>query len=276
MLFFKLSGGGNDFIALAEPEETPAAERIRKLCSRGLSVGADGLFTVRRTPEGVRMDYWNADGRPAEFCLNGTRCAVRLALHLGWTSDALTVFTGAGPVAASAAGEHEIVLRVHPPKTRPRALTVAIGGENFDGSRVTVGVPHFVLSWPQPLDGAPVETLGKRLRHAEEFAPAGANVHFVCFPNAHELQIRTYERGVEAETLACGSGVLSATAAGIHSGDLDFPVRAHTRGGFVFTIDGEAQNGTISSWSLQGDARLVAEGYWHPGAEIPPPASSRA
>src|SRR5689334_17237933 len=98
--FYKLSGSGNDFLALAEPEETPAAGQIRAWCRRGVSIGADGLFVLRQTEGGAVMDYFNADGLAADLCLNGTRCAAQLAFRLGWAQDRVQLRTGAGSVAA--------------------------------------------------------------------------------------------------------------------------------------------------------------------------------
>lgn len=98
---FRLSGGGNDFLALAEPRTAPDERQIRSWCRRGLSLGADGLFVLRRQGTDVAMDYFNADGRIAELCLNGTRCAARLARHLGWCESEVRLITGAGPVRAS-------------------------------------------------------------------------------------------------------------------------------------------------------------------------------
>ena len=113
--YFRLSGGGNDFLALVEPGREPSADQIRAWCARGLSLGADGLFLLRRSPAGARMDYFNADGRPAALCVNGTRCAARLALELGWAADDLVVETGAGPVAARRAADDAIALTLPVP-----------------------------------------------------------------------------------------------------------------------------------------------------------------
>ena len=98
--FFKVSGSGNDFLALAEPFKTPPPETIRAWCRRGVSVGGDGLFVLRRAEGGVTMEYFNADGFPADLCLNGTRCAAQLAFHLQWAQETVLIRTGAGNVSA--------------------------------------------------------------------------------------------------------------------------------------------------------------------------------
>jgi diaminopimelate epimerase len=261
--FFKLSGGGNDFLALAEPDETPPPERIRAWCRRGVSLGADGLFILRRAPEGTAMDYFNADGFPADLCLNGTRCAAQLAFHLGWAAEAVTVRTGAGPVAARRLDEGRIRLELPAPEA-PRPLVVEIDGIARAGYRLRVGVPHFVLPWEE-LERAPVRRLGAAIRHHAVFEPEGTNVNFVRYPEKHRMEIRTFERGVEDETLACGTGVLAGAAVGLAMGSLELPIRALTRGGFELEVD--AGRGW---WSLGGDARVVAEGTLLPPAAAAP------
>lgn len=276
--FYFLSGGGNDFIALAEPDRFPVPDEIRSWTTRGLSLGADGLFVLGREDGGVRMDYFNADGSRGELCLNGTRSAARLAFHLGWARDAIEIETDAGKIAAESAGENRVRLAVPPPGALRQAAPELTDGEErrrHPGWLVTVGVPHFVLLGVEDLGQAPVESLGRRLRHHPDFAPAGANVDFARLPDPGSLEIRTYERGVEAETLACGTGVLATVAAAVAAGQAEPPVGALTRGGFTLEVETEVgEDRRIQSWTLTGDARLVAEGELHPGAEgLPTPPS---
>jgi diaminopimelate epimerase len=270
--FFKVSGGGNDFLALAEPEETPPPERIRAWCRRGVSLGADGLFILRRTPGGTSMDYFNADGFPADLCLNGTRCAAQLAFHLGWAEDAVDVRTGAGTMAARRLDERRVRLELPAPEA-PRELAVDVkagGGIPRAGFRLSVGVPHFVLLWEE-LETAPVRELGAEIRRHAVFEPEGTNVNFVRYPEKHHMEIRTFERGVEDETLACGTGVLAGVAVGVATGRLELPVRALTRGGFELEVDGAPEGGR---WRLGGDARVVAAGdLLPPASEAPVPPS---
>jgi diaminopimelate epimerase len=269
--YFKVSGSGNDFLALAEPAAAPSAEEIRAWCRRGVSLGADGLFVLRRRgAAAVAMDYFNADGLPADLCLNGTRCAVRLALHLGWGADRVIVETPAGAFTGRAAGEERIAVELPAPPEAPRELEVEAAGGRRRGWAVRVGVPHFVLVLPDGLAEAPVATLGPALRHHPAFAPAGTNVNFVSFPAAgggRRIEIRTYERGVEAETLSCGTGVLAGAAVGLALGAVETPLTVLTAGGFPLEVD--ARDGR---WTLTGDARLLARGELLPEAgRVPPP-----
>jgi diaminopimelate epimerase len=260
--FFRLSGGGNDFLALVEPRREPTAEQIRAWCARGLSLGADGLFLLRHTPTGARMEHFNADGRPATLCLNGTRCAARLAFDLEWAADELIVETGVGPVPARRCAANEVALTLPAPIAPPDPLTLLIENHEIAGWHLVVGVPHFVVVWPRSLGDAPVADLGPPLRRHPTLGEAGANIDFARFPSTSRIEIRTFERGVEAETLACGTGVLAATTIGLATGSLETPVRAMTAGGFELTVDSAGPE----HLSLAGDARVIATGRLRPEA----------
>ncbi len=269
---YKVSGGGNDFLALAGPERDPSADEIRSWCARGLSFGADGLFTLHRVETGgVRMRYWNADGLPAALCINGTRCAARLALHLGWSEGRFVVATDAGSFSARAVAPTEIALQLPAPEELPRKRAVAVDDQIFEGWFVTVGVPHLVLVWPGSLAQAPVAALGAALRAHPDFAPAGTNVDFVRFPSPNRMEIRSFERGVEAETLACGTGVLAATAVGLQLNIAKLPLQASTLGGFTLTVDGQTVDTALRNWSLAGDARILGSVELTPEAGLPAP-----
>ena len=261
--FFKVSGSGNDFLALVEKPE-PSPEAIQAWCRRGVSLGADGLFILRRASDGVVMDYFNSDGYRADLCLNGTRCAAQLAFHLGWAGEELTIRTGAGTVAARRGDDTRVTLELPAPGT-PLPLVLNMDGIQCAGYRVLVGVPHFVLPWPESLERAPVDTLGRQIRHHPAFEE-GANVNFVRFPDGHRMEIRTFERGVEAETLSCGSGILAGAAAGLHIGRSALPLRVSVQGGFELEVDAAGEH-----WLLSGDARVVAQGVLLEGAAVSPP-----
>ncbi|HEX2641985.1 MAG TPA: diaminopimelate epimerase [Thermoanaerobaculia bacterium] len=264
--FFKVSGSGNDFLALAEPDEEPSPERIQAWCHRGVSLGADGLFVLRREDGGAAMDYYNSDGRPADLCLNGTRCAAQLLFHLGWAEGSGRVRTHAGAFAARRLDESRIALTIPAPAAEPREMEIDVEDRSWRGWSLTVGVPHFVLAWRGHLGEAPVRELGRAIRFHPSFAPAGTNVSFVRFPAEHRLEIRTYERGVEDETLSCGTGVLAATAVGLHLGRSALPLHVLTQGGFEL----EVAAGEPGVWTFSGDARIVAAGDLLPGADPSP------
>jgi diaminopimelate epimerase len=272
---YKVSGGGNDFLALIEPGRPPDPQQIVAWCARGLSLGADGVLVLRRAEEGVAMDYWNADGRPADLCINGTRCAARLAFTLGWSRGEVTIVTGAGPLRAAPAGPAEIALELAAPEHLPRRLSVELASGPVEGWSVKVGVPHFVIPWPSTLADCPVARLGPALRRHESFGAAGTNVDFVRFPSRNRLEIRSFERGVEAETLACGTGVLAAVATGLQLGLANLPVRALTLGGFELEVGGTTLDAAPRRWTLSGDARVLGRIELTPEAALPAPAPPR-
>lgn len=274
---YKVSGAGNDFLVLIEPERDPTAAEVVAWCARGFAFGADGVFVLRRTgPNALRMDHWNSDGGRVEQCLNGTRCAARLAFDLGWASETVTIETGAGPVAGRRALRPGVAtIEVAPPQEAPRAMSLAVGSRKLAGSFARVGVPHFVIVSERSLARAPVASLGRAIRHHADFGPGGTNVDWVRFPDPHRMEIRSYERGVEGETLACGTGVLAAVAAGVALGRAALPVTALVLGGFELEVGGETNAGRVTRFTLTGDARVVARLDLAPDAWLPAPAPAR-
>jgi len=271
--FFKLSGCGNDFIALVEPAAAPTAAEIRAWCRRGVSLGADGVFTLRRLAGAVEMRYWNSDGGEAALCLNGTRCAARLALHLGWHRERVTVRTAAGDLQARLLDDGALAVEA-PPPGRPRQLSLRTADGEFPGWQVDVGVPHFVCFGDAPVEDVPIERWAPPLRHHADLGSSGANVDFARAVGRHELALRSFERGIEGETLACGTGVLATAAAALVAGLASLPIRAHTRGGFPLDVLGHAAGAAVERWELAGEARLVAQGTLLPGAAESPTGAS--
>jgi diaminopimelate epimerase len=267
--FIKMSGCGNDFIALVEPASAPAEGAIRAWCRRGISLGADGVFTLRRLrPQVVEMRYWNADGGVAALCLNGTRCAAQLAFHLGWSSDRVTVRTGAGELAARRLDSGAVAVEAPLPEPPTETMLTTADGA-FTGWLARVGVPHFVCFRDQRVESVPLDHWSPPLRHHRDLGAEGANVDFAELRGRHDFTIRSFERGIEGETLACGTGVLATAAAALAAGLAELPIRALTRGGFTLEVLGEAEGARVKRWELAGDARVVAEGTLLPEAVAP-------
>lgn len=270
--FSLVSGAGNDFIALLD-RPVPSAETVRAWCRRGVSVGADGLFSLRRATEGrYVLDYANADGARADLCLNAARCAARLAFDQEPSASSVKIETAAGTLTAERLDESRTaVLVAAPGPGRPMALQT--DGRTFPGRRIDVGVPHFVLWWQRDLDEAPVAALGPVLRAHPDLGSEGANVHFVDLDPPAGFRIRSFERGVEAETLACGTGVVAAAACALAEGRLALPLVAATRSGCELGLEAapEAPDGA-ARWRLSGDARIVASGCIRDQATLLPSA----
>ena len=262
--FTKMAGGGNDFLVF-EADGRKLSEKDRRqlalLCRRGLSVGADGaLFVSKGQAARVRVDYYNADGGLAIFCANGSRCAARFAAmrHLSLGGNDPVLETGWGPIPAHVRGA-EVTLDL--PDVPAPGDAVAISGVGLPetGYPITVGVPHLVVLVDDGLADLPVARVAPPLRQHPAL-PDGANVNFVEVENPHSVAVRTFERGVEAETLACGSGAVASAVTAARLGLVDPPVVCRTKSGVAFTVRFEETGTLFSNVTLTGDARELYGG----------------
>lgn len=255
--FWKLDAAGNDFVLAAAPRHGGGALWARRLCDRRSGVGADGLLVVRRAPGGLSVDYRNADGSAA-FCGNGARAAAWWAYRRGWAGRRMTLRTGAGELLARVAGRERVELSMPEPRGVRLGLALRAGGRAFIAHCVDTGVPHAVI----PVAGLPdfaVAEFGRAVRRHRLFAPAGTNVDFVA-RDGPGLRLRTYERGVEDETWACGTGAVAAAVAGWRLGWVRPPVRVQVRGEQVLTVSFRADGDAARDVRLAGPARIVFEG----------------
>ena len=262
-VFFKMSGSGNDFVFLdgrwTSPDEWPT-ERIRRICARGTGVGADGLVILvpGSGPGVVRFHYYNSDGSRGAMCGNAALCATRLAALLELAPpDAVVLDTDAGPVRSRCVPESAVraelalpdVAEVRTPGIAPMA------GERRFGFTL-VGVPHLVVL-VDDLEGVDLVVRGRDLRSHGELGAEGANVNFVSRANG-VWAMRTYERGVEAETLACGTGAVACATLLSEWRIAELPLTLATRSGSQLSVSGiQRLGGGVSSPMLGGDARLV-------------------
>ncbi len=255
MRFHKLSGAGNDFVLLARAPRAGLPSLARRLCDRRRGVGADGLLVVEKRPGGPFLRYFNADGSAA-FCGNGSRCAAWWLHREGWTKGrrVFELGTSSGVLAARVTGPAGAALRMPQPRAVRLGLELRAAGRRWTVHSLDTGVPHAVVP-VRGLAGFPVAEVGKALRRHKTFGPAGANVDFIEYAGRGRLALRTFERGVEAETLACGTGAVAAAAALRLLGRRGSRVRLRTRGGAVLTVS--FQDGEV--W-LEGPVRLVFSG----------------
>jgi diaminopimelate epimerase len=249
--------------------EGDLAPLVVRLCDRRRGVGADGVLLIERDPEhDFAMRYFNADGRAAEFCGNGARCVARVALDLGLGRGGEVRFrTDAGVQSARRAGDGAgIELRfgiLEPPSER---FEIEAGGRTFEARQARAGVPHLVI-FSERVEWIPLAEWGSALRHHPRFAPHGTNVDFVSRLGASRLAMRTYERGVEAETLACGSGAMCSALCAKVDGERS-PIAVVTAGGDELQVTLEPA-GTGWFASLTGPVEVAFEGRWrekHPVA----------
>lgn len=231
--FTKLSATGNDFILfdgrdLALPGDLTSF--FRRLCQRRTGVGADGILLIESSPTAdFRMRYFNADGRESEMCGNGARAAAYYAARRGIAPPEMRFEVSGHEYHAEVEG-NLVRLRMQPPRDLRVDLGVLHEKDLEEGGFVDTGVPHFVI-FADDIDRIDVTGIGRKYRHDPAFQPRGTNVDFVKVVSPHSLRVRTYERGVEAETLACGTGVTAAAVIADHLHRVEFPVTIEVLGG---------------------------------------------
>ena len=260
--YFRVSGGGNDFILLDArglTEPPPPAPLARALCRRGLSLGADGLVWITASSEAdLEVTYFNADGSRA-FCGNGTLCAARWAHVHGALPAALRLATEQGVLSLKVSGAR-VEMSVPPPAAMQDGISLEPAGLPGHGIAINTGCPHLVVLCPTLPDDATFAMAAQILRYHPALGPAGANVDFVAVQDPHRLQVRTFERGVEAETLASGTGCLAAALAAASRSLASAPVACKVRGGTPLKVRFARDGSVFSNVSLEGEARLVAAG----------------
>ncbi|GIK99788.1 MAG: diaminopimelate epimerase [Alphaproteobacteria bacterium] len=254
--FVRMHGAGNDFVLIDDragrlhPQRSALAKAV---CRRRTGLGGDGLILIGRAPDGSAADfamtYVNADGNDGEMCGNGARCAARRAAELGLVRDRGAFATPAGLIRASISGSHVTLGMTDPVDERP-AITLEVDGRAFELWYIDTGVPH-VVTFVDDLDDLDVETVGRRLRHHPAFAPRGVNANFAEPAGPSRLRARTYERGVEAETLACGTGAVAIALVAFRRGLAASPVTIVPPGGelvigFRTDIDARFRDVTLS------------------------------
>ncbi len=260
--FWKMHGAGNDFVLVDDRAETfPATNEawLRAIAARRTGVGADGVILIQRSATAdFRMRFFNPDGREADMCGNGARCVARLAHEIGAAPAAMSIETPAGLVRAEMAGE-QVRLRMTDPKDWRMAQTLTANGQTVTYGFVNTGVPHAVVE-TDDLDACDVQGLGAALRHHAAFAPTGTNVNFIQVSGPQSVRVRTYERGVEAETLACGTGIVASALVAAAAGRARPPVQVIPTGGDVLTVDFALDGLMARDTTLLGPAAHVFRG----------------
>ena len=257
-----MHGAGNDFIMVDDRALTfPAGDRafIQKIASRRTGIGCDGILLLQPSASAdLKMRFINPDGGEVDMCGNGARCFARLASTLGAAPANMVMETGAGLVKAAVLGD-QVRLHLTPPVDWRMGLDV---GLDATADFVNTGVPHVVVR-VDALDALDISVLGSGIRNHGLFAPAGTNANFVKVEADATLSVRTYERGVEAETLACGTGATAAALVAARHGWVELPVAVHCAGGYDLTIDSVDGGATLS-----GGAEFVFEGEVEYGNRI--------
>ena len=260
--FTKMNGAGNDFVMLdnraGEIQLRP--EQVTKICDRHRGVGADGVLLLEKSTNGAdfRMRYYNADGGEAEMCGNGARCFARFAQKVAGTHEQISFETPAGVIGARIDGEL-VTLQMSEPKDLRLNVELEVKGERKIVHFINSGVPHVVVPVGD-LKTVDVVREGAALRRHPMFAPKGANANFLETRGNKQIAIRTYERGVEDETLACGTGVVASALIFSAMENTDGPIGVLVRGGVELTVDFERDEKQFQKVTLNGPADFVFEG----------------
>lgn len=265
LAFEKMSGTGNDFVLIdnrdgtIKPDEQP--ELARKICRRMFSVGADGLILIKEsTAADFAWDFYNADGSVAEMCGNGARCAGRFAYRHKIADKKMKLETIAGIVEIEISGDDEISsVRMPPPWDFKLELSLRLDDQEYPVTFVNTGVPHAVIFMDK--EDVPVKKWGRKVRFHELFEPSGTNANFVRLLPDGRLHVRTYERGVEDETMACGTGAVASALYATMLKGMESPIKVVTSGGEELTILFDLHNGpTAENVFLQGPTRIICTG----------------
>ncbi|MDU9049660.1 MAG: diaminopimelate epimerase [Candidatus Electrothrix sp. Rat3] len=267
--FVKMSGTGNDFIIIdhRKPLLAPEAmaEFAAKVCRRKFSAGADGLILIEDSSEAdFQWKFFNADGSVAEMCGNGARCAARFAFLQGIAPAQMRFATLAGIIEASVS-EKDVAVKMTDPFALNMHQRITAGGEEYTVHSIDTGVPHAVL-FVDAIDQTDVRALGSRIRHHEAFMPAGTNVNFAQ-RQGDAIKVRTYERGVEDETLACGTGAAASAIIAALLDQATSPVDIITSGNDRLTIlfdrkedKGSGRDDIVYNVFLKGPAHTIYSG----------------
>ncbi|CAN5641559.1 diaminopimelate epimerase [soil metagenome] len=278
--FWKMNGSGNDFIVVdnrtVQIPEDYIATWAKRVCRRRESIGADGVVMIdgleADSPSGVafRWRYFNADGSEGEMCGNGAMCGARFAIDERIAPNPCSFTTMSGVVEASLTSDSMgSMVSLSIPDTGPMTpeFSIEVRGTSIACRSVNVGVPHTVVvvddadAWP---DDGEFEAWGLAIRQHSNFAPSGANVNIVSQTTDGRLRMRTYERGVESETLACGTGAVASALVATEIGLMLSPVHVATSGGRNLVVDFLIENSCATSVRLIGTASVVAKGQMRP------------
>ncbi len=260
--FYKFSGTGNDFIIIDNRnrivEEKGLPDFVAKVCRRKMSVGADGLILIENSDiADFRWRFFNSDGSTAEMCGNGARCAARFAYMNGIAGTEMSFETLAGIISARIIADQVKIKMTDPGDIRDYSIETENG--SLSVSNINTGVPHAVIV-TENIDSAQVLRQGREIRFHKAFAPAGTNVNFVSRQSEGSIANRTYERGVEDETLACGTGCVAAAIVTAYKTGTLSPIRVLTGSGGYLTVHYEQEKGRFFNVYLEGDARIIYKG----------------
>ncbi|HOL21257.1 MAG TPA: diaminopimelate epimerase [bacterium] len=261
MEFFKMAGSGNDFVVIDNRGNTISNRKKAAvlLCNRKFGIGADGLLLLEKSRSAdIRMRIFNPDGSEAEMCGNGLRCIMLFAVRQGIVKGSrINVETGAGLLEGSVSGRKvraQLKLAGKPQKE----IKIPAGGKTITACFINTGVPHTVI-FTDDIEKVDVNGEGPAIRYHRLFKPKGTNVDWIEITGNNTIKIRTYERGVEGETLSCGTGSVAGAIAGFLAGRVSPPVKVIARSGEKLTVSFDRE---LKKVYLEGDILTIFRGEW--------------
>ncbi|MDR1122692.1 MAG: diaminopimelate epimerase [Endomicrobium sp.] len=262
--FSKLSAAGNNFILIDNREniisEKDYQNLAKKLCDINYSIGGDGLILLEKSfCKDFKMKYFNSDGSLASMCGNGGRSVAKFAYDLGVVDLQMVFETDAGVITAEILPGDRVKLDLYDPQDLKRNIKVELSDRKFDVDFINTGVPHAVI-FVDDIKKIDVFRYGREIRHHKTFAPFGANVNFVQVAKNNTLFVRTYERGVEHETMACGTGIIASGIISVLKGFAESSVNVIARGGDKLSVSMTINNDKISDVVLEGSAIISFKG----------------
>jgi diaminopimelate epimerase len=270
IIFTKMSGAGNDFVFIDKKQNDwlqVNTDFVQKICDRRNGVGADGLITIEDSAtHNFIMNYYNADGSTGSLCANGARCAILFASESGkLTGNKAEFISNEAEYSGEVLSDSEIKFYLNPPQKIKYNFKVKAGGKLLNAHFADTGSPHVVIDINESegfltsLEKVQVESLGKEIRNLPEFSPGGTNVNFVVVKD-EVINIRTYERGVEAETLACGTGSVASALICFVTKKISVPIKIIPKSNEKLFVNFDVENSKVRNLSLTGPARVVFTG----------------
>ncbi|VAX26667.1 Diaminopimelate epimerase [hydrothermal vent metagenome] len=272
--FTKLTGAGNDFILIDKklnPNLEIAPNLIENLCDRRFGIGADGMLVIADDDDlDFEMEYYNSDGSTGMLCGNGARCIIKYASFTGRIKGTKTKFRFQSTLySGEVLDKNEIKFNLNPPTDIQNDIAVEVLGRSFRAAFINTGAHHVVIDLDKQsfdesemcdIEKFPVSKYGREIRYSSQFAPLGTNVNFIS-KNGDEIKIRTYERGVEQETFACGTGSVASAIIAYINGYSILPINLRTKSGALLKVDFKNLNDEVfENVTLSGPAKIVFEG----------------
>lgn len=275
--FYKLTGAGNDFVFIDKnqnPEIHLSASQIKKICDRRFGIGADGVIFIKDIEHyDFEMLYYNADGSTGSLCANGARCAIWFAEKTNRLNNRKAKFISNSSVYSGEVISDELIrFNFNPPTKAKFNFRIKAVDQLIRADFIDTGSPHVVIeiseilkdpenpfSNYQKISEVPVYQLGREIRYHKDFTPDGTNVNFYQLSN-DKIYIRTYERGVEDETLACGTGSVAVAISAFVNKKISLPISLITWGGDTLIVNFDVENQKFNNVALTGPAKIVFEG----------------